>query len=61
MKIGFLGVVLLRVVDLIHQYMLIISIKNNIIDISELDNKVKIWGNTERECMKYMVKIITPF
>ena len=25
------------------------AIKNNIIDISELDDKVKIWGNTERE------------
>ena len=49
MKIGFFGCSFTEGGGFNSPIYVDYAIKNNIIDISELDNKVKIWGNTERE------------
>ena len=49
MKIGFFGCSFTEGGGFNSPVYVDYAIKNNIIDISELDDKVKIWGNTERE------------
>ena len=48
MKIGFFGCSFTEGGGFNSPVYVDYAIKNNIIDIAELDDKVKIWGNTER-------------